>query len=67
MNPLNLCIMLGPVGIYLILIGSLNLGRRPFLTTGARDLLALAIAISGFVLIGPVQLFMPQPAADYFR
>jgi hypothetical protein len=42
------------------------LGRRPFLTSGARDLLALAIAISGFVLIGPVQLFMPQPAADYF-
>ena len=34
MDPLSLCIALGPVAVYLILIGSLNLGRRPFLTTG---------------------------------
>ena len=66
MDPLNLCIALGPVAIYLILIGSLNLGRRPFVTTGTRDLMALAIAISGFILIGPIQLFLPQAAADYF-
>ena len=66
MDPLNLCIALGPVGVYLMLIGSVNRGHRPFLTTGARDLFALLIAISGFVVAGPMQLFMPQAAAAYF-
>ena len=66
MDPLNLCIALVPVSIYLLVIGRLNLGRRPFLTTGTRDLMALAVAVSGFALVGPIQLFLPQAATDYF-
>ncbi len=66
MDPLSLCIALVPISIYLLLIGRLNLGRRPFLTTGTRDLMALAVAVSGFALVGPIQLFLPAAAADYF-
>ncbi len=66
MDPLNLCIALGPVAVYLILIGGLNLGRRPFLTTGARDLTALAIAILGLIVAGPLRLFIPQAPVAYF-
>ena len=66
MDPLSLCIALGPVAVYLILVGSLNLGRRPFLTTGARDLTALAITLAGLMVVGPLRLFMPQAPAVYF-
>ncbi len=67
MDPLHLCIALGPVSVYLLLIGGVNLRRKPFLTSGTRDLMALAIAVSGFVVAGPMELFMPEGAAVYFR
>jgi len=56
----------GPLAAYLLLIGILNMMRRPFLTNGARDTAALGIAISGFVIAGPMELFMPQVAAMRF-
>src|SRR5206468_7634930 len=40
--------------------------RRPFLTTGARDLFALGVALTGFLIVGPMDLFMPRRAAAYF-
>ena len=67
MDPFHLCIALGPVGVYLLLIGLLNLSTTPFVTNGARDLMVLAIAISGFAIVGPMELFMPEPSANYFR
>ncbi|MDG2380507.1 MAG: hypothetical protein P8N76_02430 [Pirellulaceae bacterium] len=67
MDPLHLCIAMGPLGVYLLLIGWLNLSQSPFVTTGTRDVLALAIAISGFVIAGPMELFMPETAAVFFR
>ena len=60
MDPFRLCVALGPLGIFLLLMGVLNLGRRPFLTTGARDTAALGIALSGLILMGPVELLMPR-------
>ncbi|MBM4002652.1 MAG: hypothetical protein FJ295_05090 [Planctomycetes bacterium] len=56
-------VALGPLAMYLLLLGLINLGRRPFLTTGARDTAALGIGISGLVLAGPMELFMPEQAA----
>ena len=67
MDPLHLCIAMGPLSVYLLLMGRLNLKRRPSLTTGTRDFIALSIAISGFVISGPLELFMPETAAVYFR
>jgi len=60
LDPLHLCIALGPVGVYMLVLGLINLRPRPFLTNGARDNTALAIALSGFVVVGPMELFMPE-------
>jgi hypothetical protein len=64
MDPLRLTIALGPLAVYLLVLGWMNLSRRPVVVNGARDLLALAIAVSGFVLVGPVELLMPLAAAS---
>lgn len=63
MDSLHLAIAIGPLAIYLLLIGGLNLFSRPLVTTGGRDLAALGIAIGGFVMVGPMELFMPEAAA----
>ena len=63
MDPLHLCIALGPLAIYFLLLGSINLSRRPFVTSGARDAASLGIAIGGFVVAGPIELFLPEAAA----
>jgi hypothetical protein len=49
--------------VYLLLLGLVNLTARPLLTTGGRDTAALAIAVSGFVVVGPMELFLPENAA----
>ncbi len=66
MDPLHFCIAIAPLAVYLLLLGILNLRRRPFVTTGARDTAALSIGILGFVLIGPMKLFFPEGAASRF-
>lgn len=65
-DPLHLSIALGPLAVYLLLLGLLNLSTRPFLTTGARDAAALGLAVSGFVVAGPMELFLPEAAAVRF-
>jgi hypothetical protein len=42
------------------------LRRRPLVISGARDMLALGIAVSGMVVVGPVELFLPDRAAAQF-
>lgn len=63
MDPLRHCIAFGPVAVYLALIGGINLLRRPFVVSGARDLAALSVALSGLIVVGPVELFFPDHAA----
>jgi hypothetical protein len=63
MDPFRLCLALGPVAIYLLLLGAVNLSRRPLLVSGGRDAAALALAVSGLVIIGPMELFVPLGAA----
>jgi hypothetical protein len=66
MDPLHLCIALGPLAVYFLVLGLLNLSRYPFLTTGARDLGALGVAVSGLAVAGPMELFFPETAAARF-
>jgi hypothetical protein len=66
MDPLRLIIALGPLAVYLLAIGWLNLSRRSIVVTGIRDSLAMAIGLSGMVLVGPLELFMPMDAAALF-
>ena len=66
MDPFRLCLALGPVAMYLLLLGAVNLSRRPLLVSGVRDAAALALAVSGLVIIGPMELFFPFEAAVQF-
>mgnify|MGYP007059423827 CR=1 FL=1 len=66
MDALHLSIALGPLAIYFLVLGLINLTPRPFLTTGARDWAALGLGISGFVIAGPMELFFPEGAASTF-
>jgi len=65
-DPLHFVSGVGPLAVYLLLIGILNYPRKPFITTGGRDASALSVAIAGLVIVGPMELFMPPAAADRF-
>ena len=62
-DPFRLCVALGPVAMYLLLLGAVNLSRRSLLVSGVRDAAALALAVSGLVVIGPMELFFPFESA----
>ncbi len=64
MDSLHFCIAVVPLAAYLLLIGWINLSPRPFVTTGVRDLSALAIAVAGFAIVGPMELFLPETVAS---
>jgi len=66
LDPLHTCIALGPLATYLLVLGVINLSPRPTLTTGARDAAALSIAIAGFVVVGPMELFLIEEAAVFW-
>ena len=67
-DPLRLTIALVPLASYALLIGLINARRRPFITTGGADLAALGTALSGLILVGPIELFRPEAAsAEYGR
>ncbi len=66
MDPLHFCIAILPLAVYAVLLGMINLWRKPFLTTGARDVAALGIAVSGLAIAGPMELFLPETAASRF-
>ena len=66
MDPLHVCIALGPVAMYLLVLGAINLSPRPVLTTGTRDIATLGIAISGFAIAGPMELFLPVRAVGFW-
>jgi hypothetical protein len=62
MDPLHLAIAVGPLAVYLLLLGLVNLSRRPWLTTAARDAAALGAAVMGLAIVGPIKLFIPEQA-----
>jgi hypothetical protein len=66
MDTFSACVAFGPLGIYLLLLGCINVSRRPLLLSGTRETLALGLALFGLVTVGPMQLFMPQEAAARF-
>ncbi len=65
-DPLRLAIALVPLVAYCLVLGILNARRRPFLTTGGADLAALGVALTGLVLVGPIELFRPERATTEF-
>jgi len=66
MDPFRLCLALGPIAVYLLLLGGINLHRRPLVVSGARDTAALGLAVAGVGIVGPLELVMPVAAAINF-
>jgi hypothetical protein len=66
MDTFSACLAFGPLGIYLLVLGLINISRRPLVVTGTRETLSLGLALMGLVIVGPMQLFMPQQAALRF-
>jgi len=66
MEPFQRCLALGPVVIYLVLLGVINLARRPLVVSGGRDAAALGLAVSGLVFVGPISLLFPENVAAHF-
>ncbi len=62
-DALHIAIASGPLVTYLIALGLVQLSGRPLVVSGARDAAALAVAISGFVVAGPMELFLVEEAA----
>jgi hypothetical protein len=51
---------------YLLVLGAIRLLGKTVVTTGGRDIATVAFAISGFVAVGPAELFFPNAAATVF-
>ncbi len=66
MDIFSACVAFGPVAIYLLLLGAINVSRRPLVVTGTRETVSWGLALSGMVAVGPMQLFMPPAAAGRF-
>lgn len=63
----RLCIALGPLAVYLLALGGINLSSRPLVVGGGRDLAALGLALAGMLLVGPVELLLPDDATRVWR
>ncbi len=65
-EPFALLLALLPLVGYLLVLGLVRFSGRALVTTGARDIAALGIAIAGMIAVGPAQLFFPATAATVF-
>jgi hypothetical protein len=54
------------LAVYLLWLGTVNLRRRPLVVTGTIDVAGLAAAVSGLVVVGPMNLFLPEAAGRRF-
>ena len=62
MNVLSIPFALGPLAIYLVAIGLINVLPKPRLCSGTLDFAALCLGISGLVIVGPIQILLPHTA-----
>lgn len=62
-DTLHFSVAVVPLALYLLAIGMINLIRRPIVVSGAKDAVALGLAVSGMVIAGPMELFLPAATA----
>jgi hypothetical protein len=65
-EPFTILLVLLPLIGYLAVFSLLRLSGKALVTTGGRDVAALAIAVSGMIAVGPGELFFPSSAAAIF-
>lgn len=51
---------MAPLAVYLLMLAVLNFSRRPIVVSGTRDLAALGLGIIGLLVVGPIELLLPQ-------
>ena len=66
MDSVRFCIAMEPLAIYLLVLGLINLRSYPTVVSGVRDVLGLGLGISGLMIVGPLDLFLPEGAAYRF-
>ena len=66
MDPVSLTIAFLPLALYLLLLAAINLGRRPRVLSGGEDAALLCMGLLGMVIVGPMNLFLPDAAATRF-
>ncbi len=66
MDVLRWFLAFAPVAIYLMIVGGLNLWRRPVLLTGTQDRLLLGLSLVGLLIVGPMELFLPVAAYIHY-
>jgi hypothetical protein len=65
-EPFPILLALLPLIGYLAVFSMIRLSGHALVTTGGRDIGALAFAVSGMVVAGPIELFFPRAAATVF-
>ena len=55
-----------PLAAYMLIVGALHLRRRPCVQSGFADTMLLGMAVSGMILVGPLDFFVPETAAYRF-
>ena len=60
MDPLYLAVAFVPLALYLIGLGAIHLRSRPTVWSGTLDVAMLGAAVSGLVVAGPMDLFLPE-------
>ena len=66
MDSFSLVLFLTPLLVYMLGFSLMRLSGRCHVTTGGREIVALAFAVSGMMVVGPVELFFPMAAAAVF-
>lgn len=62
MTPFTCIVGFLPLTLYFLYVSRLNSYSHPVVVSGTKDNVALALGLSGFVLVGPGQLIMPVGA-----
>jgi len=52
-----------PLISYCLVLALVRISGRVLVTTGGRDLAAVLVAVAGFVMVGPAELFFPHATA----
>lgn len=65
-EPFTILLALLPLIGYMLVICIIRLSGWVMVTTGGRDVAAIAMAISGLLAVGPAELFFPTAAATVF-
>jgi hypothetical protein len=64
LDPFPATLALVPLILYLFVLGLIRTAGFAWVTTGGRDLAAVLLAVSGLIVIGPMELFFPNTTAS---